>query len=90
MEQDLIFTTIKAVVIFWTIFGSEPFTKVSNWFLLRAGLPPVLNHLLECGWCLNFWIWLIISIVMTTTTPLAVAILTYLLLDKLNEINTYK
>jgi len=83
MEWSIIWETIKAVVIFYVIFESEPFTKVSNEILMNVKLPKWLNHLLECGWCITFWVSMVASILTLSTTPVAVAMITAMVLEKL-------
>lgn len=83
MERDLIWEVVKWVIIFFVIFESEPFVKLSNKILLKLRLPKVVNHLLECGWCLVFWTSLGVSIYLQSTTPVAVAMLTAHSIQKL-------
>ena len=85
MEGIIIWETIKAAVIFCLIFDSEPFIKVSNWFLLRLRLPLLFNKLLECNTCLGFWLSLVASGLLQTTTPIFISILVILIWNKINN-----
>lgn len=85
MEGTIIWETIKAVVIFCAIFDSDPFRKVSNSILLRCQFPRVINHLLECNYCIGFWVSIPFSIALQTTSITFISIITILLWNKINK-----
>jgi hypothetical protein len=81
----MIFETVKAVILFYVIFESFPFTKLSNKLLMKLRPNYLITHLLECGFCIVFWISLCISVLSLSTTPVAVAMLTAMILEKINK-----
>lgn len=84
MEGTIIWETIKAVTIILTIMDSEPFIRIMNRIQLAIRAPRFINNLIDCSFCVTFWLSVIASLTLQTTTPIFISIIVNMIIQKIN------
>lgn len=84
MEGTIIWETIKAVTIILTIMDSEPFIRIMNRIQLAIRPPRFINNLIDCSFCVTFWLSVVASLALQTTTPIFISIIVNIIIQKIN------